>query len=79
VDNQAKNLSILTIAYKFSVTSVCNGDSGGGMVFKNNNKWFLRGLVSVSVALQNKLRCDPNEYAVFTDVAKFLPWIGSHM
>ncbi|XP_058824443.1 plasminogen-like [Topomyia yanbarensis] len=60
-------------------TSVCNGDSGGGMVFKQSNRWFLRGIVSVSAALQNKVSCDPNHYAVFTDVAKFLPWINSYM
>jgi secreted trypsin-like serine protease len=79
VEISAGNSFEMTFEPLFLVTSVCNGDSGGGMVFKNNNKWFLRGLVSVSVALQNKLRCDPNEYAVFTDVAKFLPWIRSHM
>ncbi|XP_053690846.1 serine proteinase stubble-like [Sabethes cyaneus] len=60
-------------------TSVCNGDSGGGMVFKQSNRWFLRGIVSVSAALQNKISCDPNHYAVFTDVAKFLSWIKSYM
>ncbi|XP_058446574.1 serine protease gd-like isoform X3 [Malaya genurostris] len=60
-------------------TSVCNGDSGGGMVFKQGNRWFLRGIVSVSAALQNKVSCDPNHYAVFTDVAKFLRWINSYM
>ncbi|XP_055548098.1 coagulation factor IX-like isoform X4 [Wyeomyia smithii] len=60
-------------------TSVCNGDSGGGMVFKQNNRWFLRGIVSVSAALQNKVSCDPSHYAVFTDVAKFQEWIRSYM
>ncbi|XP_055635179.1 vitamin K-dependent protein C-like isoform X3 [Toxorhynchites rutilus septentrionalis] len=60
-------------------TSVCNGDSGGGMVFKQGNRWFLRGIVSVSAALQNKVSCDPHHYAVFTDVAKFLRWIKSYM
>ncbi|XP_055602658.1 uncharacterized protein LOC129751283 [Uranotaenia lowii] len=60
-------------------TSVCNGDSGGGMVFKQNNHWYLRGIVSVSAALQNNVSCDTNHYAVFTDVAKFLQWIQSFM
>lgn len=60
-------------------TSVCNGDSGGGMVFKQSNKWYLRGIVSVSAALQNHVSCDPNHFAVFTDVAKFLRWIRSYM
>ncbi|GBP45824.1 Serine protease gd [Eumeta japonica] len=56
-------------------TSVCNGDSGGGMVFKIDNHWYLRGLVSLSVARQNEYRCDPTHYVIFTDLAKFLPWI----
>ena len=60
-------------------TSVCNGDSGGGLVFKQNNRWYLRGIVSVGAALQNTLKCDPNHYAVFTDVAKFLKWIKNLM
>ncbi|XP_055716233.1 serine proteinase stubble-like [Phlebotomus papatasi] len=57
-------------------SSVCNGDSGGGMVFKENNKWYLRGIVSVSIALQNHFLCDPDHYAVFTDVAQFIDWIN---
>ncbi|KAJ8712862.1 hypothetical protein PYW08_008166 [Mythimna loreyi] len=58
-------------------TSVCNGDSGGGMVFKQNGIWYLRGLVSLSVARPNEYRCDPTHYVIFTDLAKFLPWIYS--
>ncbi|CAH1641078.1 unnamed protein product [Spodoptera littoralis] len=56
-------------------TSVCNGDSGGGMVFRMGGTWYLRGLVSLSVARQNEYRCDPSHYVIFTDLAKFLPWI----
>ncbi|KAJ8910433.1 hypothetical protein NQ315_012575 [Exocentrus adspersus] len=62
-------------------TSVCNGDSGGGLVFpkaggnKNNPVWQLRGMVSISVALQNQLKCDSMHYVVFTDVAKYLDWV----
>ncbi|CAH2052767.1 unnamed protein product, partial [Iphiclides podalirius] len=60
-------------------TSVCNGDSGGGMVFEMNDAWYLRGLVSLSVARQNEYRCDPTHYVVFTDLAKFLPWIRQNI
>ncbi|CAH0758409.1 unnamed protein product [Diatraea saccharalis] len=60
-------------------TSVCNGDSGGGMVFRIGDAWYLRGIVSLSVARQNEYRCDPSHYVVFTDVAKFLPWIRQNI
>lgn len=57
-------------------SSVCNGDSGGGMVFQQNQRWFLKGIVSVSAALdENRNRCDPLNFVVFTDVAKFGNWI----
>lgn len=65
----------------YSGTSVCNGDSGGGMVFpdyssqENVPTWRLRGLVSISVAKQNEYRCDPYHFVVFTDLAQFLDWI----
>lgn len=60
-------------------TSVCNGDSGGGMVFYMGGSWYLRGLVSLSVARQNEFRCDPTHYVVFTDLAKILPWIKDNV
>ncbi|XP_075983908.1 uncharacterized protein LOC142981710 isoform X2 [Anticarsia gemmatalis] len=60
-------------------TSVCNGDSGGGMVFKSSGTWYLRGLVSLSVARQNEYRCDPSHYVIFTDLAKFLPWLKNNL
>ncbi|XP_004928951.1 clotting factor C isoform X2 [Bombyx mori] len=60
-------------------TSVCNGDSGGGMVFKFGESWYLRGLVSLSVARQNECRCDPSHYVVFSDLAKFLPWLQENL
>lgn len=60
-------------------TSVCNGDSGGGMVFKIDGFWYLRGLVSLSVARQNEFRCDPSHYVIFTDLAKLLPWIKKNI
>ncbi|XP_031329891.1 serine protease gd-like isoform X1 [Photinus pyralis] len=59
-------------------SSVCNGDSGGGMVFlrKDTMRWYLRGLVSISIALRSQF-CDYSNYVVFTDSAKYLGWIGS--
>ncbi|KAI4455097.1 modular serine protease [Holotrichia oblita] len=66
-------------------TTTCNGDSGGGMVFQKNTKnpnkkvFHLRGLISLSVALQNDAKCDPKHYVVFTDVAKYLEFIEQAM
>ncbi|KAF2882838.1 hypothetical protein ILUMI_23350 [Ignelater luminosus] len=66
-------------------TSTCNGDSGSGMVFptansnRQNARWQLRGLVSISIALQTQFKCDISHYAVFTDIAKYLDWIRKSM
>jgi len=38
------------------------------------NKWFLRGIVSVSL-LDTKIRCDLMSYVVFTDLSKLGDWI----
>lgn len=46
---------------------------------RNNPIWQLRGLVSISVALQNQFRCDATHYVVFTDVAKYLDFIRAAM
>ncbi|XP_017768292.1 PREDICTED: serine protease gd-like [Nicrophorus vespilloides] len=59
-------------------TSVCNGDSGGGMFFRNENVWYLRGIVSVSLALQRKY-CDPHNYVVFTDLAAYIDFVQSNI
>lgn len=67
-------------------TSVCTGDSGGALVFPRENSdpkyptWHVRGIVSLSVALQATINeeaslCDTSHFVVFTDVAKFLDWI----
>ncbi|XP_055547588.1 uncharacterized protein LOC129731533 [Wyeomyia smithii] len=59
--------------------SVCNGDSGGGLVFVENLRYYLRGIVSISAQKRNQLMCDPNRYSVFTDVSKFLKWIRQNI
>ena len=52
----------------------CNGDSGGGFVIKTDGIWFLRGVLSHSFVRLDGT-CDVSKYAVYTDIAKFLPWI----
>ncbi|KAG8226433.1 hypothetical protein J437_LFUL015101 [Ladona fulva] len=66
-------------------TSVCNGDSGGGMVFPIRDRpdaaerWHLRGLVSLGASQEDKRVCNTKHYVVFTDVAKYLDWIEQFM
>lgn len=57
----------------------CNGDSGGGMTFKVNNKWMLRGIVSAALADPIINTCNLGDYVVFTDAAKFVNWIKLYM
>lgn len=52
----------------------CNGDSGGGFFTKVGEAWYLRGIVSSSV-VDNDGRCDVNQFAVFTNVVKYTPWV----
>lgn len=60
-------------------TGPCNGDSGGGMTFKRNNKWMLRGIVSAALADPIVNSCNLAQYVVFTDAAKFVSWIRLYM
>lgn len=58
---------------------MCEGDSGGSMTFMERGLYYIRGIVSVGPATYNrstqKTACDATHYAVFTDVAQYLPWI----
>lgn len=54
-------------------SSVCDGDSGGGLCFERDDIWYLRGIVSVSP--ENRGTCDYNSYVGFTYVSRFLDWI----
>ncbi|XP_022831745.1 serine protease gd-like isoform X2 [Spodoptera litura] len=60
--------------------SVClAASSGNGLYYKLGQRWHLRG--SVSIVLKSKdpakkmLICDPSQIFIFTDYAKYLPWI----
>ncbi|CAG7828293.1 unnamed protein product [Allacma fusca] len=59
-------------------TGVCFGDSGGGLVFKMNQRYFLYGIVSVgprSGRRKRSLTCNQKTYSVFTSVARFVDWV----
>ncbi|KAJ8712627.1 hypothetical protein PYW08_007931 [Mythimna loreyi] len=52
----------------------CTGDSGSGLYLRDDGKWRLRGVVSLSLQSSSRT-CNLNEYVVFTDAAQYLPWI----
>nr|XP_012224365.1 PREDICTED: limulus clotting factor C-like [Linepithema humile] len=59
-------------------SSVCDGDSGGGLVVQTNGLWYLRGIVSVSLGTINiagSPRCDNNLYSLYTRISSHIGWI----
>ncbi|XP_050553056.1 uncharacterized protein LOC118274841 isoform X5 [Spodoptera frugiperda] len=60
--------------------SVCwAASTGSGLYFKLGQRWHVRGAVSHAVKSKDPakemLRCDPTQNFIFTDYAKYLPWI----
>ncbi|XP_067014786.2 serine protease gd [Anabrus simplex] len=66
-------------------TTVCNGDSGGGLSLNLRNPvqkrdtWYLRGVVSVSRLDVGDIPCDIHSFVIFTDVAKYTNWLKQHL
>lgn len=63
-------------------TSVCNGDSGAGLIFpivKKPERWCLQGIVSLSPRRLSSSFCDPNQYSIFTKVGIYVKWIQQVM
>lgn len=57
-------------------TSVCNGDSGGGLFFQIGSAWYLGAIVSFAPNSDDGMnRCRADSYAAFTSVAAYLTWI----
>lgn len=52
--------------------SVCQGDSGSGLVVKNGNKFYLRGVVSNAVTSEI---CAEKHLAIYSDVTQYIPFI----
>lgn len=57
----------------------CLGDSGGGLFIHQDGKWYIRGIISTSLANRQTQVCDVNSYAVYVDIAKYLLWIVEYM
>ncbi|XP_044727725.1 modular serine protease-like [Chrysoperla carnea] len=51
-------------------SSVCTGDSGGGLAFKKSDRYFIEGIVSVAPAKGST--CDSHKYVAFTSISKHL-------
>ncbi|XP_075986084.1 chymotrypsin-like elastase family member 2A [Anticarsia gemmatalis] len=81
-------------SYKFCAgytngTSVCNGDSGGGFLIfvpdvagdstHKSGTWHVHGIVSMTLRRNDAPICDPNQYALFTDVAKYRDWVMGYL
>ncbi|KAJ9583788.1 hypothetical protein L9F63_021878, partial [Diploptera punctata] len=60
-------------------TSVCPGDSGGGLTFRYNERYYLRGIVSVGRRPEGSKKCYSDQYTVFTKVSVFLTWIQQYV
>ncbi|XP_014610522.1 PREDICTED: limulus clotting factor C-like [Polistes canadensis] len=59
-------------------TSVCNGDSGGGLVFQAGGLWFLRGIVSIGISANleaGNVFCNTRFYSLYTRISYYLPWM----
>jgi hypothetical protein len=41
----------------------------------DNVKWYLRGVVHISLRSIDGLQCDLRSYLIYTDVAQFMDWI----
>lgn len=58
----------------------CKGDSGGGFAMLRNGRWTLRGTVSASLGTGDpNMPCNLQHFVVYSDVAKFIPWIRSYL
>lgn len=55
------------------------GDSGGGMYFKDDGVWRLRGIVSIAPLSQTMNYCNVYDHVLFTDTSHYLDWITTDL
>ncbi|GLV42225.1 uncharacterized protein CBL_03811 [Carabus blaptoides fortunei] len=60
-------------------TGPCLGDSGGGLYIIRDGRWYLRGIISVSVGDNTLQTCDVDTYSVYADTSQYLNWIVDTM
>ncbi|CAG9857725.1 unnamed protein product [Phyllotreta striolata] len=54
--------------------AVCKGDSGGGLVFPHQGRYYVHGIVSVGQYFENS-GCNVQENSLYTNVAKYDEWL----
>ena len=57
-------------------SNICEGDSGGPLMYFLGNKWYIYGVGSY-VLTNDKGRCATKAPSYFSQVPKFLGWINS--
>lgn len=63
--------------YENEGRSPCLGDSGGGFYVLDpvSSSWNVRGIISASL-VDLDYGCDVNKFSLYTNVARFIPWIN---
>jgi hypothetical protein len=61
----------LCAGYLDNGTSVCSGDSGGGLVFKFDGRYYVTGIVSLSPQASTG-GCDTQQYGLYTKVGTYI-------
>ena len=59
-------------------TSVCDGDSGGGLAFNKGRMWYLQGIVSISLGARETGAgriCESSSFSLYTQVSRHMAWI----
>lgn len=55
---------------------VCQGDSGGGLVFNEKSRFYIRGVVSLAPKSNISGGCDSNQFALYTKISRYLDFIS---
>ncbi|XP_030371339.1 serine protease 42 [Scaptodrosophila lebanonensis] len=74
---QSKTSNRTLCAGNLDNSGPCLGDSGGGLMVKRNNRWLLRGIVSLGER-GTPGQCNLNQYVLYCDLSKHMAWIMQH-
>lgn len=71
--NEFVHTGLSFCAGQINGTTISEGDSGGGLVFKRSGGWYIRGIASITAATAGLV--DISKFPVFTDVQGHFQWI----